>query len=875
MKTIGSLLIAAVFATLTFAVWALLNRPTAEPPWPTRIQGFAFSPFRAGEDPTHGEMPTDAEIDADLTLLEGKVNAVRTYSVEKTLAHIPELAEKHDMNVALGAWLDSHRDLNEQQLQTAIDLASVHQNVVRVIVGNEVLFRGDLSLGELEKYLDRAREAIGQPVGTAETWHTWLAYPELAAHVDFIGVHLLPYWEGVDVEHAVDYSLAQLKRLQQAYPHKPIVIAEIGWPSRGRTRESAVASDANEALFLRRFLYRARKEQITYYVMEAFDQPWKAYLEGAVGSYWGVYDVNRRPKFAFTAPIVRIPEWHILAAVSIGVSLLMLGLLYLNSAALRNRGRSFLAVVVYAAATIAVWVIYDFTQQYMTVTSVVSGVLLLLGMLAVLLVMLAEAHEWAEAHWVEYRRRLGVPIRKSSALPPKVSIHVPAYNEPPAMLIETLDALARLDYPDYEVLVIDNNTRDESVWRPVQAHCARLGPRFRFFHVAPLAGFKAGALNFALDHTAPDAQIVAVIDSDYLVDARWLRDLTPHFQDPRIAIVQAPQDYRDAGESAFKAMCYAEYRGFFHIGMITRNERNAIIQHGTMTMVRRGQLDSCRWAEWCITEDAELGLRIFEAGFDARYVPESYGRGLMPDTFIDFKKQRFRWAYGAMQILKAHARALFTEGGPLSSGQRYHFVAGWLPWVADGCNLLFNLAALGWSAAMVWAPGRVDAPLVLYSVLPLSLFTFKLAKLVHLYRVRVGANLRQTLAAAVAGLALTHTIGRAAVKGLITNHEPFFRTPKQGRTSGLWHALAAAREETLMMIGLMLAAWAVSYTALPQNAGPDHLAWVVVLLIQSIPYASSLVVSLISAFRLPARLLGTTYRTVTGAGGVPEADPAG
>jgi len=875
MKTIGSLLIAAVFATLTFAVWALLNRPTAEPPWPTRIQGFAFSPFRAGEDPTHGEMPTDAEIDADLTLLEGKVNAVRTYSVEKTLAHIPELAEKHDMNVALGAWLDSHRDLNEQQLQTAIDLASVHQNVVRVIVGNEVLFRGDLSLGELEKYLDRAREAIGQPVGTAETWHTWLAYPELAAHVDFIGVHLLPYWEGVDVEHAVDYSLAQLKRLQQAYPHKPIVIAEIGWPSRGRTRESAVASDANEALFLRRFLYRARKEQITYYVMEAFDQPWKAYLEGAVGSYWGVYDVNRRPKFAFTAPIVRIPEWHILAAVSIGVSLLMLGLLYLNSAALRNRGRSFLAVVVYAAATIAVWVIYDFTQQYMTVTSVVSGVLLLLGMLAVLLVMLAEAHEWAEAHWVEYRRRLGVPIRKSSALPPKVSIHVPAYNEPPAMLIETLDALARLDYPDYEVLVIDNNTRDESVWRPVQAHCARLGPRFRFFHVAPLAGFKAGALNFALDHTAPDAQIVAVIDSDYVVDARWLRDLTPHFQDPRIAIVQAPQDYRDAGESAFKAMCYAEYRGFFHIGMITRNERNAIIQHGTMTMVRRGQLDSCRWAEWCITEDAELGLRIFEAGFDARYVPESYGRGLMPDTFIDFKKQRFRWAYGAMQILKAHARALFTEGGPLSSGQRYHFVAGWLPWVADGCNLLFNLAALGWSAAMVWAPGRVDAPLVLYSVLPLSLFTFKLAKLVHLYRVRVGANLRQTLAAAVAGLALTHTIGRAAVKGLITNHEPFFRTPKQGRTSGLWHALAAAREETLMMIGLMLAAWAVSYTALPQNAGPDHLAWVVVLLIQSIPYASSLVVSLISAFRLPARLLGTTYRTVTGAGGVPEADPAG
>ena len=881
MKTVGSLLIAGLFATLTFAVWAYLNRPTPEPPWPKRIQGFAFSPFRASEDPTHFEMPTDTEIDADLQLLEGQVNAVRTYSVGGTLSDVPELADRHGLNVALGAWLDADRDKNEEQLRTVIDLANTHQNVVRVIIGNEVLFRGDLKIEELARYLDRARASIGQPVGTAETWHTWLAYPELAQHVDFIGVHLLPYWEGVAVDRAVDYSFSQLRRLQKTFPHKPIVIAEIGWPSRGRTRESAVASDANEALFLRRFLQRAEQEQIVYYVMEAFDQPWKAYLEGAVGSYWGVYDVNRHPKFAFTAPIVRVPEWHILAAASVAVALVVLGLLYLNSDSLRNRGRTFLAVVVYATATIAVWVIYDFTQQYMTLSSVIAGVLLLLGMLGVMLVLLAEAHEWAEAHWVEYRRRLGAPLMSSGARSPKVSIHVPAYNEPPAMLIETLDALARLDYPDFEVLVIDNNTSDAAVWRPIEAHCAQLGPRFRFFHVAPLAGFKAGALNYALARTAPDAEIVAVIDSDYVVDARWLRDLTPAFRDQRIAIVQAPQDYRDEGASAFKAMCYAEYRGFFHIGMITRNERNAIIQHGTMTMVRRRQLEDCGgWAEWCITEDAELGLRIFEAGFDASFVPSSYGRGLMPDTFVDFKKQRFRWAYGAMQILKAHARALFLEGGPLSPGQRYHFIAGWLPWTADGCNLLFNLAALAWSVAMVWAPRHIEPPLVVYSVLPLSLFTFKLAKLIHLYHARVGANSRQTLAAAVAGLALTHTIGKAAIKGLLTRDEPFFRTPKQGHSPGLAGALLAAREETLMMLGLLLSAWGVAHA--PQAAGldrvalagPDRLAWIVVLLVQSVPYASSLLVSLMSAFPLPGRLLGTGYRRITAAGKRAEADPA-
>ncbi|MDB6090097.1 MAG: beta-(1-3)-glucosyl transferase [Gammaproteobacteria bacterium] len=873
MKSLPGLLIAAVFATLTFAVWAFLNRPTLEPPWPARIQGFAFSPFRIGEDPTHKEMPTDAEIDTDLKLLEGKTLAVRTYSNAGTLADVPQLAERHGINVTVGAWVDNHRDMDETEINTAIELARTHINVVRVIIGNEVVLRGDIPIEQLEKYLDRARDAIGQPVSTAEPWHVWLAHPELAEHVDFIGVHLLPYWEGVTVETAVEYSFAQFRRLQKAFPGKPIVVAEIGWPSRGRTRESAVASDANEALFLRRFLQRAEREQIIYYVMEAFDQPWKAYQEGAVGSYWGVYDVDRHPKFEFTAPIVRVPEWHVLAAISVAVALLVLGVLYLNSETLRNRGRSFLAIVVYTAATIAVWVFYDFTQQYMTVSSVVSGVLLLLGMLGVILVLLAEAHEWAEAHWVTSRRRLGAPVLANGEPQPKVSVHVPAYNEPPEMVIETLDALARLDYTNYEVLVIDNNTKDESVWRPVEAHCAALGERFRFFHVAPLKGFKAGALNFALTRTAPDARIVAVIDSDYVVDPSWLRELIPGFQDPRIAIVQAPQDYRDESASAFKAMCYAEYRGFFHIGMITRNERNAIIQHGTMTMVRRDLLESTGWAEWCITEDAELGLRIFEAGFEASYVPTSYGRGLMPDTFIDFKKQRFRWAYGAMQILKRHARAFFFEGGPLSPGQRYHFVAGWLPWVADGCNMLFNIAALGWSAAMVLAPRQIDPPLVMYSVLPLSLFTFKLAKLVHLYRVRVGANFRQTIAAAIAGLALTHTIGTAVIKGLFTRSEPFFRTPKNGESARLLHALAAAREESLMMIGLWLAAWGVAHS--PQQQGPDRLAWIVVLMIQSVPYASTLLASLASAFPLRARLLGIGYRPMAAARQPAEADSAG
>jgi len=709
-----------------------------------------------------------------------------------------------------------------------------------------------------------ARAAIRQPVGYADTWATWLRNPEIARHVDFIAVHLFPYWEGVDVESAVDFCFRELKAVQLAYPKKPVIIGEIGWPSEGRNRAGAVASVSNEALFLRRFLARAEKGHQRYYIMEAFDQPWKARDEGAVGSYWGIYDVNRQPKFEFTAPIVRIPEWHMLAATSVALALLMLGVFYMHSGSLRTRGRTLLAVVVYSAATGSVWVIYDYTQQYLTPTSIVVGSLLILGMLGVIAVLFAEAHEWAEAHWAGTHARLLIPSRPLKPADRKVSVHLPAYNEPPDMLLETLDALSRLDYPNFEVIVVDNNTRDEAIWRPVEAHCQKLGERFRFFHVAPLAGFKAGALNYALKQTAADAEVIAVIDSDYKVEPNWLSDLVPSFDNPRIAIVQAPQDYHDEHDNAFKAMCYAEYRGFFYIGMITRNERNAIIQHGTMTLVRRYVLWAVGgWAEWCITEDAELGLRVFEAGYEALYIPKSYGCGVMPDTFIDYKRQRFRWAYGAMQILRHHATALLRPASSaLTAGQRYHFIAGWLPWLADGFNLLFNIAAIGWSMAMILAPQKVDPPLMVFSVLPLSLFMFKLVKLVHLYTHRVGMNFRQTFAAAISGLALAHTIGLAVLKGILTRNEPFFRTPKQTAPHRFLSALSAAREETLLMLALWASAIGIR-TIANDMASTDLTVWLAALLIQSIPYTAALLVSLTSAFKLPASLLGAKPAGIT------------
>ncbi|WP_051360874.1 glycosyltransferase [Desulfuromonas sp. TF] len=854
-----SFIIAITVAVITIVFWALINRPEAEPPWPSTIQGFSFAPYHAGQSAISRIYPSREQIDADLALLSGHTHAVRTYSVDGILGDIPPLARTHRINVALGAWLDEDRDRNAQEISSLLEVVSGARNVVRIIVGNEVLLRGNLSVAELADHLERVRSATDIPVSTAEPWHVWIDHPELVDHVDYIAVHMLPYWEGLSVERAVDYVVERMDELKGHFPDKRIVITEVGWPSNGRTIKEAVASESNQATFLRRFLARAAEEGYIYYVMEAFDQPWKRKTEGSVGAYWGVYDTRRQPKFTFEDPIVKVPEWPMLAAISVIAALITFALLLIDSRRLRKRGRSFLAVIAYVAATAVVWIVYDYSNQYLTLANIMVGVLLILGMIGVIIVLLAEAHEWAEALWLREHRRQFMPQEVADEMLPMVSIHVPAYNEPPDMMIETLDALAALDYPRYEVLVIDNNTKDPSVWKPVEAHCARLGSRFRFFHKSPLPGYKAGALNFAIQKTAAEAEIVAVIDSDYKVHPRWLRDLCPQFLNPEIAIVQAPQDYRDSQENAFKAMAYAEYRGFFYIGMIVRNERNAIIQHGTMTMVRRTALEQVNgWAEWCITEDAELGLRIFEAGLKASYIPQSYGRGLMPDTFIDYKKQRFRWAYGSVQIMRRHSRTLlFDTQGDLTIGQRYHFLAGWLPWLADGINVIFNLAALSWSAAMVLAPTKVAPPLLIFAVLPLVLFLFKVVKLIYLYETRVGAKGIQILAAAFAGLSLSHTIGIAVLTGLFKTGLPFFRTPKQASKQALVKALQAAREETLLLIGLCLASGAIIARIGVESL--DLLVWCIMLLIQGIPYASTLAVSILSALpHLPAGSIGET-----------------
>jgi len=845
------------------AVWAAFNQPHHAEAWTGEIVGLSYSPYRQGQDPTQNRHPSAEQMDEDMKLLAGTVQAIRTYSMVFGQQLIPELTAKYGLSVAPGAWIGPNLERNEVELERLIQ-AAPRRNVVRAMVGNEALLRRDVTVDELISYIRRAKQRIWKPISTAEPPHIWLQHPELVKEVDFIAVQILPYWEGIPIDIAVDAVFDRIAELKAAYPGKPIVVSEVGWPSRGKViprrayaglaeselNTEAVPSLVNQATFLREFLNRAKQEDLTYYVIEAFDQPWKASEEGAAGAFWGVYNADRQPKFPMAGGISEAPEWRFWASLAAGLALLPAMLFILRQSHVRPAGIVFFAILTQVAGSAIAWAGLSVTGLYFTWVGATVWSFLFFAQGLLLIVLLTEAIEFVEVIWTRHGERHFKPFDDKAVSPTaKVSIHVPIHNEPPEMVKETLRALSQIDYENYEVLVLDNNTTDPEVWQPVRDYCATLGPRFRFFHLENWPGFKAGALNFGMEKTAPDAEIVAVIDSDYQIEPNWLKTMVPYFDKRDVGFVQAPQDYRDRHESAFKNMAYWEYAGFFHIGMVQRNNFNAIIQHGTMTLVRKSALEKVGgWAEWCICEDAELGIKLYRAGYDSVYVNHSFGRGLTPDTLAGYITQRFRWAYGAVQIVKHHWDALAPwarRKNGLSGAQRYYFLAGWLPWFADGLALLFTTASIVLSVWALYQPHLVYLPVAAFLIPTIGSFAFKVIRSLWLYAVRIrDCSFLESLGAGVAALGLTHTVAKAMLNGMITTSKPFIRTPKCEDKPPLAAAFIQVREETLMLT--VLWGLTIAFLLSPDFADSHSRLWVAVLLVQSVPYASAVLLSLIN-----------------------------
>jgi exo-beta-1,3-glucanase (GH17 family)/cellulose synthase/poly-beta-1,6-N-acetylglucosamine synthase-like glycosyltransferase len=865
--------LALLVVLLNLAIWQFFNPPLPAPDAPAHVQGLAYNAFQRWESPLSQRFPSRAELAADMQLLATRTDRLRTYSAAE-LPELPGLAQASGLRLTLGVWLDRRLDNNEREILAAVDAARQHPNIERLIAGNETQLHQKLSPAELYTTLDRLRATLAVPVSTAEPWHIWLRQPELAAHVDFITLHLLPYWEGVPLEAALDEALQRYAQVRARFPGKPIVIGEIGWPSGGAAIGVAQASPAAQAIFVRAFLARMSSWQasppLDYFLMEAIDQPWKQATEGAVGAHWGMLDASRRPKFDFAGPIHADPYWGAKATLSCVLGLAAVLPFLLAFARMRLAGRLAFALIAQAVVSLAVLLATLPLENYLRPLDIVMLALLVPALVVMAAILLAQTFEFAELFWEGSLQRRASPSPLCPLTPPNrmsfVSIHLACCNEPPAMVIATIDSLLALDWPDLEIIVVDNNTADPALWQPVEAHVQRRlrergttalntalstanEPALRFFHLPAWPGFKAGALNFALEQTDPRAEWIGVVDADYLVDPQWLRVLAGYFADPDIGIVQAPQAHRDWHGHALRRMMNWEYEGFFRIGMHHRHERDAIVQHGTMTLIRATALrDVGGWDGGCVCEDSELGLRVLQHGLRAVYVDRVLGTGLVPADFGAYRRQRRRWAQGAMQILRQHAGALFGPS-PLSLGQRYHFVAGWLPWIGDALHLVFSLAALAWTCGFLVAPQLFGLPIGLF-VVPLTVFF--LARLVLgplLYWRRVPCPPADIAGAALAGMGLSHSIARGVIAGLTRRHAVFHVTrrsdvsAKAAPSRSARRLLGVVREEAALLLGLLACIMALALQRLPGDT--TTAVWMAVLGMQALPYAAALACGLL------------------------------
>lgn len=415
--------------------------------------------------------------------------------------------------------------------------------------------------------------------------------------------------------------------------------------------------------------------------------------------------------------------------------------------------------------------------------------------------------------WEPLLRRLWHRPRTSMdvlpARPPRVSVHVPTHAEPPQVVIATLDRLAGLDYPDFEVLVIDNNTSDPELWQPVREHCAVLGSRFRFLHVKGITGAKAGALNWAFPYTDPSAELIAVVDADYHVEPEWLRRTVGYFDDPQMGFVQCPHAYRDFEHSRFGRWANSEYAVFFATGMVSLNEHNAGLTVGTLSLIRKQALhDAGGWAEWCLTEDSELAVRVHALGYDSVYLTEVYGRGLIPETFEAYRKQRFRWTYGPVQELRRHWRLflprwLGATPSRLTPTQKLHHANHGIDVACVGLRALVAPLGVATAASMLIHHERIAVPVELWAASTAILLSSLLMRYL-VYRRIVGASFGQAVGGIVAFAALSFVITVASLKASIGRPATWHRTGKFSvQRSGL-RVLGQVKAETAAGIAFLI-----------------------------------------------------------------------
>ena len=300
-----------------------------------KLQCLSYAPFRGHQTSLSPTTNVSREqIAEDLVQLAKISDCVRTYANDLGLDQIPELAARVGLKVIQGIFLDRNRQKNLTQISTGIRLARQYPGTITaLVVGNEVLLRGEMTASDLAATIRSVKAQVTVPVTYADVWESWLRHRELYDAVDFVTIHILPYWENIPVPAnlAASHADAIRQRMASAFPGKEILIGETGWPSEGRMRESALPSRTNQARVVSEILDLARRENFRVNLFEAYDELWKQEIEGTVGGYWGLFDsVRRTPKYPPGVPISNFPLWKLQMGSGMALAMLVFGAAWLT-----------------------------------------------------------------------------------------------------------------------------------------------------------------------------------------------------------------------------------------------------------------------------------------------------------------------------------------------------------------------------------------------------------------------------------------------------------------------------------------------------------------------------------------------------------------
>lgn len=259
------------------------------------VHGFCFSLYEEGQRP--GDIISEAQVRRRMEILKPYTKWIRSFSCTDGNELIPKVAKEYGIKTLVGAWLGNDDEINQREVAGLIKLAK--EGLVDIAaVGNEVMYRKDLSEEELLDFIRKVKAEIPQiPVGYVDAYYEFSDRPAITEVCDVILCNCYPFWEGCPFENSLGYMKAMYHQAKAAGNGKEVIITETGWPSQGESLKGSMPSEKNARdYFINTQLWSAN-DNIPVFYFSSFDESWKVGAEGIVGAYWGIWDKNEKLKF--------------------------------------------------------------------------------------------------------------------------------------------------------------------------------------------------------------------------------------------------------------------------------------------------------------------------------------------------------------------------------------------------------------------------------------------------------------------------------------------------------------------------------------------------------------------------------------------------